>query len=549
MIQTPRSEQSQGDLTFYVVLGVLWVVPGLVILLATVIAGGAPHTHVIDWPYAAIRSMVQGHGRVLPWQWVGARSVRSGAAFWVAVVVVIVPLLTALLVAAVTLRGGIPAVFPFLAQAPVRSRWARAGALARAGLVAGRARGRRVVLGRHRGRWIAAREGGSVLAFGAAGSGKSASLCIPAIAEWEGCVVAVSDGTDLIEVAAGVRQHRGRVEVLDVSGRTGLGTCTWSPAGPRMTFDDALDLVARVLEGREPDPDEATRQVLTCALYAAANQGAGVAAAVRWLDDVTGATLVRSLLQVADRDPRATSLVTRIFEQDRDQRAACFSASRQLLRTHFELAAPGVTAHAFQPAEFLAGGTGALFVVMPVERTDAPEAVETVLTALVAGAEGRRSQRPLLVVLDGCAAVAAMPGLAGRLASRRAPVTVLAALRDADECSARAEWDMRALAERARLVVFLGGGGGGSTPSLMHRLVRRQLVERGRRPARWDDVDLDLLSPEAARQLGYGRALLLHEQMAPAVLWARNWYEDPELQALLREHPYVRGVARIHRAS
>jgi hypothetical protein len=561
VIQTPPSARSQSSLTTYVILAALWIVPGIVILLATVLAGGAPHTRLYDWPYVAIRSVSQSHGSVAPWQWVGAPFVRSAVLFWTAVVLVIAPLVLGFVVAAVALRGGLPAFFPFLSQPTLRSRWARVQSLARAGLATPAADGRRLVLGRHRSRMVALREGTSLLALGASGSGKSAALCVPAIGDWDGAVVAVSDGTDLIEAAAGVRQHLGKVDVLDLSRRTGLGTCSWTPAGVSLTFDEAVALVSQVLGSRDPSPDEPTRQVLTCALYAAAGHGLGVAAAVEWLDDLSGATLVRALLQVGDRDPRATSWATRIVELGRDERAACFSAARQLLRAHFEQAGPGV-ARPFQPAEFLAGASNTLFVVTRQGGASPAGAVDTLLRSLVAGAEqGRR--RPLLVVLDGCAAVGAMPDLAEHLASRSDFVTVLAALRDLDDCGARLEWDMGAIAEEAWAVLFLGGGvaegaevgvGGldqpgapSSTPELMHRLVRRQLERRRRAP--WGDRQPDLLPPDAARQLGYGRALLVHDRMAPAVLWTRNCYEDPELQRRHREHPFVRGVARIHEAS
>ncbi|HEY4025670.1 MAG TPA: hypothetical protein VGO86_04490 [Candidatus Dormibacteraeota bacterium] len=559
MIQTPPSARNQSDLSTYLILAGLWIVPGIVIVVATVLAGGAPHTHLFEWPYTAIRSVSQGHGRVAPWQWVGAPGVRSTVLFWVVVVMVLVPGFAGFLIGAVALRGGIPAFFPFLSQPRMRSRWARAQALARSGLAIPAPDGRRLVLGRHRGRLVAVRDGTSVLALGLPGSGKSAALCIPAIGDWDGPVVAVSDGTDLIEGAAGVRQHLGRVDVLDLTRRTGLGSCTWTPSGVSLTFDEAVALVSQVLGSRDPSPDEQTQQVLTCALYAAANRGLGVAAAVEWLDDLTGATLVRALLQVEDRDPRATSWATRMVELDRDQRAACFSAARQLLRAHFEQAGPGAS-RAFQPAEFLAGAANTLFVVARPATLSASSAVEALLRALVRGAE-RSGRRPLLLVLDGCAAVGAMPDLAEHLAARSDAVTVLAALRDLNTCGASLDWDMGAVAEDAGAVMFLGGGAGGmlaadsgaaarepaSTAELMHRLVRRQLARRRRAP--WGDRQPDLLPPEAARQLGYGRALLVHDRMAPAVLWTRSCYEDPELQRRHREHPFVRGVARIHEAS
>ena len=551
MIQTPQTQQSQSDFTTYAVIAALWIVPGIVLALAAVLAGGAPHTHVVDWPFAAIRSVTQSHGRVLPWQWVGATTVRSSVTFWAVVVVVSAALLFGFLVGLVVLRGGFPAMFPFLSQPSLRSRWASTRALSRAGLLMTGPDGRRLVLGRHRDHWVAVRDGGSVLALGASGTGKSAGLCIPAIEEWEGTVVAVSDRADLIETTAGVRQHRGRVDVLDPAGRSGLATCAWSAAAVHLTFDEAVALVDDALGGRDPAPDEPTRQVLTCALYAAANRGVGVTGAAEWLDDVTGAALVRALLQVADRDPRATSAATRVVERDRDARAATFSAARQLLRAHFAEAAPGVGMRAFQPTEFLAGASNTLYVLASASAESPPAtgAVGSLLATLLAEAEQRRARR-LLVVLDGCNAAAAMPNLAERLAARRSFVTVLAAVSDLQACGARAGWDMAALADRAAAVVLLGGGGDAAPADLMHQLVSRRLAPRGRRArASWDDGRPDLLPPEAARHLGYGRALLVHEGVAPAMLWLRNCYEDPELQLRQREHPFVRGVTRIDSAS
>lgn len=551
MIQTPPSQRSQSDLGFYLMLAVLWVGPGLVFALAAILAGGAPHTRVVDWPYVAIRSVMRGHGSVQPWLWVGAPTVRSGVLFWAVVVIVTVPLVLGALAALVLLRGGIPAVFPLLSQRLPRSRWASVHGLGRAGLLARRPEGRRVVLGRHREHWVAAREAASVLALGAPGSGKSAGLCIPVIGDWEGSVVAVSDRTDLIETTAGVRQHRGRVDVLDVAGSSGLATCAWSASAVHTTLDATLEVVANVLGDRDPGPDEATRAVLTCTLYTAANRGVGVSGAVTWLDDVTGDTLVRSLLHVPDRDARATSLATRILELDRQERAASFSAARQLLRAHFEQAAPAAAMPAFQPTQFLAGDANTLYVVTPRGAPPAPNAVESLLGMLVAEAERRPHRRALLFVLDGCAAVGSMPDLTEHLVERRGPVTVLAALGDLDECAGQTVLEMSALAERARTVVVLGGGGDAGPAELMHRLVRRQLTPRrrgGARP-RPDDLRPDMLPPEAARHLGQGRALLVHERMAPAVLWLRNCYEDADLQQRQQEHPFVRGVTRIDRAS
>lgn len=558
-MQTQRTtSQVLGDYVVYLWLMALWFVPGLVFVVATVMAGGAPHTRVFDWPYMAIRSVTQGHGAILPWEWVGATAVRSPIVFYGVVVLVTAAMLAVIAVAVVLLRGGLPAFHPFLSYRTARSRWAHRRRLGLSGLMVARPNGHRLALGRHRDRWVALREGMSVLALGAPASGKSAALCIPAIARWNGSVVAVSDQTDLIEATAGLRQHVGRVDILDGSGTTGLATVTWSSTAVHLTFDEAVALVSSVLGARESGLDEMTREVLTCTLYAAANRGVGVTGAVEWLDDVSGGTLVRSLLQLEDRDPRATSLATRLLELGRDERAASFSAARQLLRSHFEQAAPAAGNRAFQLGQFLSGDGNTLYVLTP-PGPQLSGTAQSLLSRLVAEAEQRPRRRPVLLVLDGSAAVASMPGLPQLLAVGSETLTVVATVRDLGE-GGHPEGDLRLLAERSRAVLLLGGASESAPAELMHELVSRQLGPRGgerfrlrRRPQErggTEEVDWrpDLLPPDAARQLGQGRALLVHERMAPTVVWMRSSHEDPELQRLQRDNPYVRGVSRIHDA-
>src|SRR5262249_9347108 len=151
-------------------------------------------------------------------------------------------------------------------------------------------------------------------------------------------------------------------------------------------------------------------------------------------------------------------------------------------------------------------------------------ALESLLRMLVAEAEQRDRRRGLLLVLDGCAAVASMPGLAEHLASRGGTVTVLAALGDLDECASATAGGLGPLGERGRAAVLRGGGGDASPTDLMHRLVRRQLAPRRARREGAPERP-DLLPPEAARHLGQGRALLVHDRIAPAVIWMRNCYE------------------------
>jgi hypothetical protein len=541
LIQTPKPAGRQGDLGFWVAIAVLWLVPGLVITAAAAAAGGALHTHVVDWPSAAIRDLAAGHGRVQPWRWVGAPRVRSPWLFWTVAAGLLAAFAAAGLAAAVLLRGGIPALFPSRSRPAAQPRWAGARALLAAGLLTSAAGGRRrLVLGWHGRHRVAAPEGESVLVLGGAGAGKSAGLCVPAIEDWDGPVVAISRKTDLVEVTAGVRQHLGRVDVLDPGGRTGLATCSWTAVPAQLGFGEAQELAG----GLEP-AGEAVRQVLTCALYCAANLGRGVDTALAWLDDLSGETLVRALLQVDGRDPRAVSWTTRVVERGRDERAACFSAARGLLRTHFERAAAASEPPPFRPAQLLAGA-GTLFVVAPDEQPAGPDVLTSLLHALETELSRRPPRRPLLLVLDGCAGMSAFQSPGERLAGRDRRLTVLATCASLDECSWLRGSAGTAVPERARTVLFLGGGEDAGTLDLLHRLVARQVQRRRRGRRRLALLgDQDLLPPEAGRQLGRGRAVLVHGRTAPAVLWLRSCYVDPELVRRHREHPFVRGVTAV----
>src|SRR5262245_4727684 len=472
MIQTPK-RQEQGEVWFWSLLCALWVLGGLALVAATAFAGGQPHTYLLEWPFVAIRDLVAQRGHPLPWRWVGAPTMPSPRLFWSAMVVMTGAAAAVAVVAVETLRGGIPAVFPLLSQPAPRSRWGNARSLLAAGLVVTAGGGRRrLLLGRHGRHWIAAPEGVSVVALGPAGSGKSAGLCIPAVEDWEGPVVVVSRRADLVEAAAGVRQHRGRVDVLDADSRTGLGTCGWSPVDPHLGFDDAVALVAGLVREEGPGA-EAVRQVLTCALYCAANLARGADTALAWLEDLSGSALVHALLQVPDRDPRAVSWMARVVERSGQQRAACFSAARGLLRTHFERVAGGQGPPAFRPVEFLAAAASTLFVVAPEDPASGSDLLGSLLGAVLMEAGRQALRRPLLLVLDGVGAPV-LETLAERLAARRREVTLLVTCREPAELGPGAG----AVVEGARVALFLGGGGDPATLDLLHRLVVRQLLRR-----------------------------------------------------------------------
>ena len=93
--------------------------------------------------------------------------------------------------------GG-PGVGPFLPVAPAASR-----------LLIDRPDGRRLVLGRIGENLVAADPGQAVIAFGPTGSGKTASLAVPAILEWDGPALVCTSKPDLVHLTWDGRSDRG----------------------------------------------------------------------------------------------------------------------------------------------------------------------------------------------------------------------------------------------------------------------------------------------------------------------------------------------------
>ncbi len=94
--------------------------------------------------------------------------------------------------------GGPDGGLPVLPVAPAASR-----------LMVDRPSGRQLVLGRVGSYLVAADQGQAVIAFGPTGSGKTASLAVPAILEWDGPALVCTSKPDLVHLSWDGRSDRG----------------------------------------------------------------------------------------------------------------------------------------------------------------------------------------------------------------------------------------------------------------------------------------------------------------------------------------------------
>lgn len=104
---------------------------------------------------------------------------------------------------------------------------------------------RRLVLGKVRGRWIAAGGEDHIVTIAPTGSGKTSALVIPAVLRLGGPLVVTSSKGDIIEDAFGTgtlawRSQLGACHVFDPSGSTNYPCVPWSPLGRAIEWQGAL---------------------------------------------------------------------------------------------------------------------------------------------------------------------------------------------------------------------------------------------------------------------------------------------------------------------
>jgi hypothetical protein len=156
-------------------------------------------------------------------------------------------------------------------------------------LVAGRSQATRRVRRRRRG-LLAGQDCVSAVVFGPNGSGKTTSLVVPNVLDWDGPVVLTTSKPHDLEPICSARAARGPVWVIAPGGAPGHHCVGWSPVAAAVD-DEAADRVAEWLvdaSGMTLDPkarpwNAQARKYLKGLLLAAHVSGAGVGQWTEWI--------------------------------------------------------------------------------------------------------------------------------------------------------------------------------------------------------------------------------------------------------------------------
>lgn len=550
------------DLAMLLGLAATWPLAGAVLWTAASLAGGRP-TRFWDWPVVGARAYLSSdRGQLEPWHWVGAPVVASGDRFWLAVAVTgLAPLAAAAIGAGLARRLSPPGrILP-----PV-TRWALPWDLGRLALC--RPCPGRLSVGRRGLLLLAAERGESLLVIGPTQSGKSTALCVPAILEWRGPVLAISVKRDLVDLTAGWRQRQGRVQIYDPARATNLPATTWSPHAGCHSFELAWRMAGWMSEtiDRRGDGEwahwrDAGHRLLAVALYAGCRLDRPMSQIRAWVDDASGDSLADALDAVVDCEPEAAQVLTSVLERPAKERGSCFSVTQRLLSVFLErTVAASASSSEFEPRSFLVGGDNTLYLVAPIQDqrrlsslfVGLVMSVANEAAAVAQATPGGRLERPLLLVLDECANTAPIEQLPQYLSTGHSQgISIVAIFQDYAQMRGRYGDLADTIANNSRAKLFLSGIADPKTLEVATQLVgQEQYLERTRgrsgpqASSSWTTRQRALLPPDRLRQLRPGTALLVYRHLRPAVIRLRPWFRSAELRGRAQSR-FVPGADRI----
>jgi type IV secretion system protein VirD4 len=264
------------------------------------------------------------------------------------------------------------------------------------------------------GKLLAAEAKHSVCVLGPAGSGKTVSVVIPTLLDWDGPAVVTSVKTDVLDATVNRRDGIGPILIYDPTGSTGRPSdelATWNPLAACRTWADAWQMASWLVDAAAPNGTDRAdfwtsqgRMLLAPLLFAAGTGGRGMADVVRWVQ-VQEIDEVKDLL--TDQGVvEASNAFKACQKMPPNTRGSIYATANSILEVFGD---PTVAASAdgcdIDPAELL-DGRGTLYLVSPVHaQVRLAPLIEALLMSIVRGAQNRsQAGKPcdpgLLLLLD-----------------------------------------------------------------------------------------------------------------------------------------------------
>ena len=440
----------------------------------------------------------------------------------------------------------------------------------------------RVCLGRSGASLARADQFFPVLVLGPQRSGKTSSIVIPSVLEWNGPSIVTSVRYDVVEATVRHREKMGKVCVFDPSGLldgTELSRYSrgWNPISSVKTWDDAVALAMGFAEG---GPSLAgiqngefwvtkAKQLLSVLLFAAATAGQSIHKVAEWcsMSSYTLAQDLEEILQDATQGDFGETLEWQSREYTDEGADTATDALRdgvngqirwalsrvELYRNMAETTYSGITATAssfleayeyysvskraleseLDLAEFFSGEPNTLYLCAPVREQ---RLYRPIFTAMVRDVLGRiyrhntvvtdpTKRIPLLACLDEAGNVARLEELdVYATTAAGTGIQLISIFHDMSQLEA-AYGPVRAnqIVNNHAALLCLPSMRDHATATYFVELLGSQDV-RGQDHRGWEYGDL--------REMEQNRILCLYMNLPPAIIYQRRWYDDLKLSAV-----------------
>jgi type IV secretion system protein VirD4 len=409
-------------------------------------------------------------------------------------------------------------------------------------------------------RLLAAHDCVSAVVFGPNGSGKTTSLIVPNVADWDGPVVLTTAKPQDLAPITRTRAARGPVWVIAPGGAPGHDTTGWSPVVAARDEDTADRVAEWMVEasGMTGDPkarpwNAQARKYLKGLLLAAHVTGGGIGQWTAWIHAGERARdHIEDALRTAGFDNTATEYTSTWLIHEEGKGSVLFTA----LGLAEVYSRPGIAAadrqpvdSAFAPEALLDTG-GTLCIVTPSAEGDRYAPYFTALiSAIVHEAEQRAAvqagplQPRLLLALDEAGNVFRYPRLPHLLTTARGNgIQLLLVYHDLAQVEHLygGREVARTVISNAKMRMLLPGVGDLETLRYWSELMGQTRTQThgtttafdGKRSRSCNEHNDHLAPLHLLQQLPDGQAVLLYQNLPPARIRLLPWYADRRFRRL-----------------
>jgi type IV secretion system protein VirD4 len=411
--------------------------------------------------------------------------------------------------------------------------------------------------GRQSRRLLAGNDCVSAVVFGPNGSGKTTSLIVPNVLDWDGPVVLTTAKPQDLEPICRARATRGRVWVIAPGGATDHPLAGWSPLEGIDNAETADRVAEWMVESSGMTADAKARpwnaqarKYLKGLLLAAAVSGGGITQWVEWIHAGERARdHVEDILHGAGHDATAREYSSTWQIHEEGKGSVLFTA----LGLADTYSRPGILTAAerggFSPDELLTQG-GTLCIVTPNAEGDRFAPYFTALLSAIihqaetsAAARGGPLEPRLLLALDEAGNVFRYPRLPHLLTTARGNgIQLLLIYHDLAQVEHLygGREVARTVMSNAKMRMLLPGVADLDTLRYWSDLIGHTRTETtgtttgfdGKRSRSRNEHSDQLAPMHKLQQLAAGQAVLLYENLPPARVRLLPWYTDPRFRDL-----------------